>query len=693
MRPGDEGGEGVRGWTSFLPAILLILLPLTAFSNVYENGYHLDDHYRIVGNPELEHFWPPWRHFVDPATSATLPVLVQYRPLLPLTLSVDFAVADALGLERLPVQHAVNLGLHIASSLLFYALLVVLLASSLDPGKARRIAWFAAAWFAVHPVSGVPVNYLCARDLLLMQFFLVCGLHSYVAARRAGRGPLAYAAAFVFFALSILSKTNAVVAPALLVMLELTCFGSRVRSMSTWLRAWPGVAASLGFVVWTRYGLKFSDLDKLDPGELGRAPFEYTLTQARVHLTHYLRNVAWPFRLRPLPEVEGATTWLDGGVLLGAAVIVASLALAWRLRRRAPVASWCIAAYWILFSLTSSFVPLRSMATDYRQYSSLPFLFGALSFGLHALWSRRTAAVVGALLIGYFASTAWWMNRVWRDGVSLWSQSVEYGGTPQAHMNYGTALMASDAVLAEHHLKVALERSPGNAYARINLGILEVRTGRPEQGFATLEQAVAAAPTWGITHHWYARMLGENGRVREAAAASRRAVDLDPRNESYRLQAAHLASVNAAELDRRGEADAAYESAKYAASLYPEEAAYLYQAAMTAYRSARHDEALDFLERLHAIVPSREESLFLEGFLLQDAGRGAEAIERYERFLESEPEHAQARFNLGFALMERERWQEAVDAFERTLEVRPGYTEAATHLERCRRALRDSSAE
>lgn len=692
----DQGSEPARpagAWRQILPRVLLVLLPLAAFSNVYENAYHLDDHYRIVGNPELERFWPPWRHFVDPATSATLPVLVQYRPLLPLTLSADIALADAFGIERLTVQHAVNLGLHIGSSLLLYGLLLALLVKSLDLRRARAIAWLAAAWFCVHPVAGVPINYLCARDLLLMQFFLLCGLRTYVAVRSGSRGPLGYVAVFSFLALSILSKTNAVVAPALLLALEFLCFGSRLSALSTWLRALPAVAASLGFVLWTKYGLKFSDLDKLDPGELDRVPFEYTLTQLEVHLTHYLRNVVWPFRLRPLPEIEGVTTWLDIGVLLGAGVILSSLLLAWLLRRRAPVASWCIAAYWILFGLTSSVIPLRSMATDYRQYPSLPFLLGALAYGLHTCLSRRAASIGGVLVLGYFASSAWIMNQVWRDGVSLWGQSVEYGGTSRAHMNYGTALMGSDAALAEHHLKVALERSPGDAYARINLGLLEVRTGRVEQGFATLEQAIAAAPTWGITHHWYARTLSEAGRAREAAAASRRAVELDPRNQSYRLQAALLASRYADQLDREGDATGALEHAEFALGLFPEDDSYLYQTAMARYRAMQYAGSLALLTKLHERVPSMKESLFLEGFLLQELGRDAEAIERYERFLEAHPKHAQANFNHGFALMRAERWLEAAAAFERTLEERPDYAEASRYLERCRQALSGASGD
>ena len=87
-------GPGRERRETWLAAALLVLLPALVFANTLRNGYHLDDFYRVVGNPELERFWPPHRHFLDPRTSATLPHLVQYRPLLPLSLSVDVALAD-----------------------------------------------------------------------------------------------------------------------------------------------------------------------------------------------------------------------------------------------------------------------------------------------------------------------------------------------------------------------------------------------------------------------------------------------------------------------------------------------------------------------------------------------------------------------------------------------------------------------
>ena len=49
---------------------LLVVACGVVFANTLYNGFHFDDIYRIQGNPGIQDFWPPWRHFTDPYTSS-----------------------------------------------------------------------------------------------------------------------------------------------------------------------------------------------------------------------------------------------------------------------------------------------------------------------------------------------------------------------------------------------------------------------------------------------------------------------------------------------------------------------------------------------------------------------------------------------------------------------------------------------
>jgi hypothetical protein len=166
---------------------LIILLACgLVYANSLSNGFHLDDAYRVLNNPGAQNLLPWWQHFVDPGTSAQLPRLVHYRPLLPLSLSINHALFG----ESLAAYHAVNLLLHAFSSLLVYLLSAELLRHWSGRNYPRWLPLAVALLFAVHPVGGMLVNYISGRDLLMMQLFASAALFSYLRLRRLGDTPL-----------------------------------------------------------------------------------------------------------------------------------------------------------------------------------------------------------------------------------------------------------------------------------------------------------------------------------------------------------------------------------------------------------------------------------------------------------------------------------------------------------------------
>ena len=103
--------------------LLLVAATLAAFCNVFDNAFHLDDFYRVVDNPGIQSVQPIWRHFVDPRTMSTLDRITEYRPFLPLTLSINYWWSGSI----VASYHALNLLAHLASALLIYAFLIELL--------------------------------------------------------------------------------------------------------------------------------------------------------------------------------------------------------------------------------------------------------------------------------------------------------------------------------------------------------------------------------------------------------------------------------------------------------------------------------------------------------------------------------------------------------------------------------------
>ena len=185
MSVSPKTGVGSRA----LPLLAIALLAVGAHWRAMSAGYHLDDFFRATDNPGIEEVSPLTRHFSDPGTMATLPHLVQYRPLLPLTLSLTRALAAPLDVEPVVAHHAGSLVLHILAALLVFYLTRALQRAVQGAGEeppGSGLAFAAAALFAVHPVAGVAVNYVSNRDLLLALLFLLSALLCYISAARSG---------------------------------------------------------------------------------------------------------------------------------------------------------------------------------------------------------------------------------------------------------------------------------------------------------------------------------------------------------------------------------------------------------------------------------------------------------------------------------------------------------------------------
>ncbi|MBP2669404.1 MAG: hypothetical protein H6Q80_1606 [Deltaproteobacteria bacterium] len=515
---------------------LLVLLTATIFANTLPNGFHLDDFYRVVENPAIQTISPWWRHFVDVHTMATLPTITNYRPLLPLTFALNYAIG---GLN--PVgYHAVNLALQAAAAVLVYLLFIALLGQ----GSAVRqdiqpwVALTAAAVFAVHPVSGIPVNYVSARDLLLMQVFLVGSLLVYVRMRGAGSETIGgWAVVLAFYVLALFSKTGVVVMSAIVVAYEVTVHRERLLSPGPWLRAAPFLVLAIAFFAYVSLVLHHSEIDVVRSTEYG--PAAYGATQLKLHLFHYMRNFVWPFSIRQGPEVAligpfHPAAW-SGGLFL-----FSSLAAAWFARRALPVFAFGVTAYWALLVPEASIFPLWALATDYRPYASSPFLYLSIAAAAaQYISSNRVLRGAAVLSVVWSAATSVYLNTTWRTERSLWQHSVHYGGSALAHMNLG--MTYPDPQIRVKHLRKAIQMAPNYILAHMNLGLALIDLGQRNEGLAECLIAVSIDPYRAQTRYWMAKAYEKLGRPYDQAQEAARAVQLEPSNVEYAYYAGRSA--------------------------------------------------------------------------------------------------------------------------------------------------------
>ncbi len=637
---------------SLAHAALLSLVCVAVYGNTFQNAFFLDDFHYIIQNPHIRTVHPFWRHFVDPTTTSSLLAHMHYRPLLPATLSITYWLFG----HNVVGYHLHNLFFHLISTVFLYLLFVRLL-SFPRPGAnetasrtpIRNIAFFGALVFSIHPVSGFAVNYLCGRDNLMMLAFVLISLHIYVGMRLTTESPRGWAATLLFLTLSLLSKPNGIIAPLLVLTFEIVIVRTRLRSPKLWIRIGAFGAIVALFLVVRQVLLAGLDLPLW--GTRGDSGFEaratYLMTQLKHHVFHYLRNFAWPFRIRALPNIEMNTQVSDPMMWIGAAFVLSSLAVAWLSRKKMPVIAFGILAYWLMFCLTSSVLLTHQTVADRWMYPSLPFVSLIVTYYVFVLSQGRVGLIITIIVASYFGATTFIMNRNYASELTIWSQSAKYGTTCMGYMNLGRAYLGKDDEKARFYFEKSLEVYPNAFLTEINLGLWYINHGEKEKGLELIRKGVRDSPptTEGQSRYWLAHALKSIGRNNEAL-----------------------------------------KEAKKATLLNPSSAQYLYEVVSLSQRLNKYTEALTYLDRLEKIQPGYNNSRFLKGWCLHKLQRIDEAIEQYKLSIEQRPRYANAYFNLGYSYKKKGRYDEAIVYFEKYLKLMPNHTGAKTNLEECKRA-------
>jgi tetratricopeptide (TPR) repeat protein len=622
-------------------AALLAASTLAVYLPALHGAFLTDDrsHVTSVTLRSLHGLWLIW---------SNVGVTMQYWPLL----HSAFWVEHRLWGDAVEGYHLTNLLLHLTAAFLLVAIMRRL---SL-PG-----AWLAAMVWALHPVCVQSVAWIAEQKSTLSAVFYLAAALVYLdfdKSRRLSR----YFLALGLFALALTSKSVTATLPAALLVILWWRRGRLnwkfdIRPLVPWLAA--GAAYGL-FTSWVERSFN----QAVGP-DFALAPVSRCLLAPRV-VWFYALKLLWPANLAffyPRWNVDPAQAWqyLPAAGLIAVAAVGVWLAAR---GRRAPLAALLLFCG-TLFPVLGFFnvYPFRySYVFDHFQYLASLYVLAPLASCLALAVNRvppaaRRPAWAGvAALVVVLAALTWSQSGLYRDGETLYADSVEISPDSWvAQCSLAAVISDTPSRLPEaiRHYETAARLKPDGLEVHYGLAnALAEMPGRSTDAIAEYEAALRVDPTYAMAHFNLAGcLLAIPGRLPEAIPHLEAALRLKP-SLSGGVVEPDSATVHA------------------------------YLGAALAQTPGRLQEGIAHLETAVRLKPDFAEGRFnLAGAYLKVPGRTDDAIAEYRAAIRIQPDYALAHFDLGVVLsVLPNRRPDAIAEFEAALRIQPDYAEAHYRL-------------
>jgi tetratricopeptide (TPR) repeat protein len=621
------------------------------YANHFRNGFHFDDSHAIVDNPYIRSLKNIPLFFTDAGTFSVLPANRTYRPIVSVSLALDYWLGG--GLEPWYFQ-ASTFFWYLVQLAVLYGLFrkICDLSSPFGGSRNQRVALFATALYGLHPAMAETVNYVIQRGEVYSTLGVAGSLAVYVLAPRQRRFGLYLLPA----AVGQLSKPPALIFPAILLAYILLFEESRfVAAMKRCLPAFV-LAALAGVICFAMTPRTYN------PG--AASALAYRLTQPLVAL-RYFRTFFIPDQLTADTDHSAVGNLFQDYAWLGFFFIAALVLLAVRCSKTAEWRPVSFGLWWFLIALVPTAVfPLAEIENDHRMFFPFIGLALAVSWPL-AIWpvARSTRAyltALGMVVLTAFAVGTWQRNEVWRSEETLWADvTMKSPHNGRGLMNYGlTQLGKGEYKRALEYFERAEVFAPDYPALEINLGIANAALHRDDAASDHFARAIQLAPDQTISHFYYARWLQQKHRGPEAVVEVRKAMALNPDYMDARYLLMEISAQS-------GDWDTVRTVATNTLGRFPSD------------RSAQ-----TYLSRAQVGIPDVKTAAdYLNLSLsLYSSGEFPESIAAAREALKLSPQFAEAYNNIAASFQSMGQWDQAIAAARIALKIKPDFRLARNNL-------------
>ncbi len=427
-----------------------------------------DDDHAIVNNPYIQNL----NEFQEIVGIER----VLSRSFLLLTFAINLHLGDTHSFGF----HLFNIILHIFSGILLFLLSWEFLEKEALEIKSRLkfLPLIASLIHILNPLNVESVVYLSSRSSLLATFFYLAATLTFVRWKKNShiKSPLIDLLVFPSILMAILflgfgSKAIVVTMP-IMGIAYLWIFHDSMNFKKLLFSTFPLLVGLLIYLAikqnhYTNVGLFALPTDPSS----GQDRLSYFFTQFEVVIYYYALKLFLPINLNFEPDIRLINDFFNFRFIFAIGVIFSIWVLA--IKTKSKIAKFGLIWIFLTLAPTSTFVPLKQIATEHRMY--LPAIGFYLVFA--TLWLNtvrylkiRKLLFLSTLLLMALLTT----NRCldFKNEISIWKDVVKKSPNKiLAHNNLSMAYLNNEMdEMAEKQLKIALKINPAYRSAYLNLG-------------------------------------------------------------------------------------------------------------------------------------------------------------------------------------------------------------------------------
>ena len=485
-RKAAHAGKRFKVWRPGAQAAAIVVAVALVYLPALHAGFVWDDEQLITGNPLLRNFAGLVEIWSGGRTADYFPIT-----------NTLFWIEHHLFGDNAAGYHAVNILLQAADAVLVWLVLRRLKV----PG-----AWLAGLIFGIHPVHAESVAWISELKNVLSMFFVLVSIFCFLATeeKRLPGAFTEYIASLVFFLLALLSKTQAVFLPVVLLL----CAWWRGRLFETAksisfrrevIRTCPFFLMAAVFSLVTIWFQNRGIGDE----EIVTGSIIRRFANAGMAVWWYAGKVFVPVRLMSIyPKWRFDAPQLLEWVPLIA--LLSLLAIFWLWRNRGTRgAFFALACFVVALLPTLGFVRmayLRSgtLVADHHQYFADVSLIAFFSAGVASVWAWRQRGVKIATiaitlpLLGAMGTCTYGRAEIYRSEETLWRDNLSKNPDAwQAQIRLGQLFFKQERYAeAVYHCERAVQLKPELADNRNLLGLVYCRLSRFDEGIAEYRKAL-----------------------------------------------------------------------------------------------------------------------------------------------------------------------------------------------------------